>query len=441
MYKKILSIFIIVIVAISLSGCENFSFSEIYFANIHANVPEEEWTEKIPAHRVQGGKELQQQIADKAKEEFNKYFESKYGAWVKISEMHVLVDFEVETQGSILPIEIKHTPIFSGIVIAECEYKDKKFTVYVDTQNVNPRCYDNFQGDIIIQGLKDYCGTFDDVKPVIVDASIQPRNGMINLYRGFSNLFDLSNMTRVYYDGDMESFLGADGFEGGMTAQCCFVSENGLERGSEVSRIFTDNHVQMYSFKTMEMLEHYDYSTLSIEYYWPYLSGAAITDAVFNDNLRGEPVLYMEPTIEKGNGFYWALPFLNGSFEYDADIEWYQKGMTNLTDWVPEIQKHMTEVKDGKQHNWVKTYNVAKLVTDVYDFPDDYFVSFLQTSSIEGYSSDKQYALCTFDRFDSLEGETTSKKTKELTIVGDYVVVRGNLVDGVWFIVEVTNPK
>ena len=83
MYKKILSIFIIVIMAISLSGCENFSFSEMYFANIHANVPEEEWTEKIPAHRVQGGKELQKQIADKAKEEFNKYFESKYGAWVK----------------------------------------------------------------------------------------------------------------------------------------------------------------------------------------------------------------------------------------------------------------------------------------------------------------------------------------------------------------------
>lgn len=115
--------------------------------------------------------------------------------------------------------------------------------------------------------------------------------------------------------------------------------------------------------------------------------------------------------------------------------------MTNLTDWVPEIQKAMTEVKDGKQHNWVETYNVAKLVTDVYDFPDDYFVSFLPISSIEGYSSDKQYVLCTFDRFDSLEGETTSKKTKELTIVGDYVVVRGNLVDGVWFIVEVTNPK
>ena len=440
MYKKIVVLFLLLSMSLSLAGC-SFNFSEWYFANIHANVPEEEWTEKIPAHRVDGGKTKQAEIDAKAKEALNTYFEEKYGAWIKINKMHILVDFDVETEGSILPLEIKHTPVFSGLVIAECEYKDQTFIAYVDTNQDEMRCYDNYQKEEIKQAVKDYFQSLDDTNPVILDVETKSRNG-INLHYGFDNVFDLTYMMHERYDGDMAAFLDTDGFEGSLVVECCYVTENGLETRSEALEQFSGNNVKIYCFKNQDGLSKYDNSNLGIDYFWPYVSGYGMSDEVFyNSNHRHEtPTLYIEPTLLEAGDLYWYSPYLSKNF-IERDVSEHNiYAEDHLYNWVPEIKESVVEETDEQTINRVEVYNVAKMVTPIYTYPSEDITVFYPINKIEGYSSSKVYKLCCYSWYDNAGKIEVSYKTEDLTIIGDYIVLKGYDARHFWFIVEVTNP-
>lgn len=443
MYKRIITVLVLIFFTISLTACSNFNFTEIYFSHIHSTVPEEEWTDTIPAHRVQGGKELHQEIETKAKDALNAYFEEKYGSWIKIDKLHVLVDFDVETEGSILPVEIKHTPVFSGIVIAECDYKDSKFTAYVDTNVANMKCYDNYQGDEILQAVKDYFKHLDDTSPVIIDATIQPRNGMQGLYRGFENKFDLSNMTHAYFNGDMSDFLAANGFEGGLTAQCCYVSQNGLETASEAPEAFRGNYVSIYCFDNKEMLEHFDYSNRDITHYWPYLSGVAISDKAFlHKNQHSNDILsYIEPSLQQYGDLLCASPYSSTSLFNEIDTSSYDIYVKdNMHRWVQEVKESVVEETGEETIHRVEIYNVAQRVTSTYTHPQNGSIVFLEIDKIDGYDSSKVYKLCKYSRYEGEDKTDESFATDDLQIIGDYVVVPGSNAYQVWFIVEVNNP-
>lgn len=406
---------------------------------------------QAPVWLVENGEERRDEIKAIAEPKLTAYLTGKYGDGVKIKGWNFMTRLEGRPESSgtgFIPVYEYYVPVYDGQVIAVCELDGREFTAYVNTGWSESLCYDNYQGEAVIQAIDDYIRTNVDPYPIEAVCAIKSGNGMTStLSASFAGL-DISNMLHRKYDGDIIAFLSLDdGSDLDVSVNYTYVGVDAVSLGADVQQAFSNIDCQIVNFNDESAcLSYLDDDKHRLSAYMPYVHDVFSTvwehDVVVDT--RYVMTDYSTPVFIDGGDFIYTLPYCNTTqvhdWSVDVDAEYIDE---NLWRWVQPEKVSATGDVDGQTAHWVENQNNPVRISNIYAYPND-FTGFIPLNLIQNYNSDKTYKLCKYCPVDS---ESSGQSPADAYVVEDFDIINGEYVfldydadADYWFLIEVENP-